>query len=1184
MPPLLRAAGGLSLAFLLFSQTAASSSRPSSLQQLLDDRRAVEEVLWKHRIWPATNPGPKPDFARAFPNALLEARVRDNLARSTALAALWNRPLSGKDLQAELNRMVTHSHDPGLLQEMFSALSHDPTRIAYALALPALADRRLRSYYDQDDRFHGSLRAAAEQALAGGKEIASATDPAGEHLEVEYARREKEGKTAPTELPGVTLLSPEEWDSLIGRLADMFGIKDTEGNPGPDKLLGRLPLHRAGELRDESDRFVSTTLLERSADRIKLELTTWRKRPFESWWEETKVGLSPEMGIPASYSYMLPEAPSPGCQFDTWQGLHTPVPSTRTGFSMVWTGSEMIVWGGLGTGDYVNTGHRYNPATDTWTPTGVDASTPAPRSDPTAVWTGTEMIVWGGRTYTPNGVYGSGGRYNPLTDSWSGIKTDVTSPTPRWSHSAVWTGSRMLVWGGLSSYAASFPSTYLNTGAQYDPASDTWTAIRSDATAPLAREGHVAVWTGTEMIVWGGRVYWLNAPWQWGDTSTGGRYNPATDTWTAFGGAPLQARSRNTAVWTGTQMIIWGGVHRDMTMQGQPTDTYFNSGDRYNPSNNTWTATRLDATTPPLRSNHSAVWTGNEMIIWGGEYASNGTQYRADGKRYSPGTDTWISMAGGPQGRSQHGAVWTGSEMIVWGGIGYGGTLTTGGRFNPSSNSWIPTAVEPVYNGTAIWTGSEMIVWGSSSAVPTGKAPAGLYSPATDSWRTGSAVSAPEGRSYHQAVWTGTEMIVWGGYQLSTGGRYNPTLDSWMPTKNDASTPISRQSGYPVAVWTGSQMLLWGGFCTITGPCAGARYDPATNTWTPMRSDATAPEQRRGHTGIWTGQELIIYGGENVYRPSSPYFTADYARYDPNLDQWTVTATDARLGHTAVWTGTEMIVWGGAVPSGGSYVASNTGQRYDPAGNQFSPVSTGPGAPSARWSHTAVWTGSEMIVWGGFGSGNYQNDGARYAPGTDSWIATKVDATTPTPRSDHLAVWTGNEMLVWSGHNNGNPFGPILDTGGRYCSCPAPVTYYQDLDGDGQGNSAASAPFCGAPVGSWTSTGGDCNDQDSASWSIPGEARDLAFGDAVSLVWSAPAAPGSSSLTYDLIRSPDRSDFVASGICAVTNTSSTGATDATTPSPGSALYYLVRAENACPGSGPLGTDWQGNPRSALNCP
>src|SRR5205823_2239106 len=45
-------------------------------------------------------------------------------------------------------------------------------------------------------------------------------------------------------------------------------------------------------------------------------------------------------------------------------------------------------------------------------------------------------------------------------------------------------------------------------------------------------------------------------------------------------------------------------------------------------------------------------------------------------------------------------------------------------------------------------------------------------------------------------------------------------------------------------------------------------------------------------------------------------------------------------------------------------------------------------APVARAFHTAVWTGSEMIVWGGSAGGtNYLNTGARYIPSTDGWTA-----------------------------------------------------------------------------------------------------------------------------------------------------------------------------------------------------
>src|SRR4051812_98842 len=73
-------------------------------------------------------------------------------------------------------------------------------------------------------------------------------------------------------------------------------------------------------------------------------------------------------------------------------------------------------------------------------------------------------------------------------------------------------------------------------------------------------------------------------------------------------------------------------------------------------------------------------------------------------------------------------------------------------------------------------------------------------------------------------------------------------------------------------------------------------------------------------------------------------------------------------------------------------------------------------APSARDGHTAVWTGSEMIVWGGVNNGSYFNDGGRYNPASNTWTA--VSATgAPSPRNMHTAVWTGTDMIVWGGNN-----------------------------------------------------------------------------------------------------------------------------------------------------------------------
>ena len=107
------------------------------------------------------------------------------------------------------------------------------------------------------------------------------------------------------------------------------------------------------------------------------------------------------------------------------------------------------------------------------------------------------------------------------------------------------------------------------------------------------------------------------------------------------------------------------------------------------------------------------------------------------------------------------------------------------------------------------------------------------------------------------------------------------------------------------------------------------------------------------------------------------------------------TAPTGRYLHTAVWTGSEMIVWGGY--DGSSYL--NTGGRYNPGTDSWTATST-TSAPAGRYVHTAVWTGSEMIVWGGATTAAYLNTGGRYNPGTDSWTAT---STTSAPAGRYVS-------------------------------------------------------------------------------------------------------------------------------------------------------------------------------------
>lgn len=664
---------------------------------------------------------------------------------------------------------------------------------------------------------------------------------------------------------------------------------------------------------------------------------------------------------------------------DIWQQRpNSPGPSSRASHSVVWTGTEMIIWGGYN-GSFLNDGARYNSAANTWTALSTDGA-PAARTGHTAVWTGTEMIIWGGA----NTVFlNNGGRYDPAANTWRAVSTNG-APSARYEHTAVWTGSEMIVWGGSS-------GGFFNNGARYDPRNDTWTSIGSNG-APGIRTRHTAVWTGTQMIIWGG----LGAV---SPLADGARYNPTTDAWTptATSGA-ASARAFHTAVWTGNEMIVWGGFGAD----------YLGDGARYNPSANSWIV--VPNSFIAARRFHSAVWTGTEMLVWGG---FNGSYFN-DGGGYNPTNNSW-SGAGGPYAparRREHTAVWTGREMIVWGGSAADGSyLNNGSRFDSTANTsaklWTAVtssgALEGRWGPTVVWTGSEMIVWGGQgNGSGNFRADGMRYNPAVNNWAGTPIQGAPEGRRFHTALWTGTEMIIWGGWTggyVNTGARYNPVGNTWT-AMTTSSAPLGRASH--VAVWTGSDMIVWGGYSgdTVTYYNNGGRYNPSANTWAGM-SSAGAPVARLWHSGVWTGTEMIVWGGMNDLNSASQ--RNDGGRYNPTLNNWSVVTTNgapsARDQHTAVWTGSEMIIWG----------QNADGGRYDPAKSTWTAVSA-TGAPTAGSEHTAVWTGSEMIVWGGSGGG-----GGRYSPSDNFWTAVAAKGA-PSARQSHTAVWTGSEMLVWGGY------------------------------------------------------------------------------------------------------------------------------------------------------------------------
>src|SRR5882757_3475307 len=213
-------------------------------------QRAVEEVYWLHRIWPKENPRPKPSLDEVMSQEQIQQKVQEYLRNSQLLADQWQRPITPEQLQAEINRMASHTRQPEVLRALFAALGRDPFIISECLARPILSAR-----------------------LVSGLQVAS--NPSTETVSMGLSPAKTE----------------TEFSVATNQLASGY----------------YLPQIASSRVEDPADDCVDN-------------------------WNATTIAGAPNA-----------------------RDVHT----------AVWTGSEMIVWGGsTNGGSYLNNGGRYNPATD----------------------------------------------------------------------------------------------------------------------------------------------------------------------------------------------------------------------------------------------------------------------------------------------------------------------------------------------------------------------------------------------------------------------------------------------------------------------------------------------------------------------------------------------------------------------------------------------------------------------------------------------------------------------------------------------------------------------------------------------------------------------------------------------------------------------------------------------------
>jgi hypothetical protein len=315
------------------------------------------------------------------------------------------------------------------------------------------------------------------------------------------------------------------------------------------------------------------------------------------------------------------------------------------------------------------------------------------------------------------------------------------------------------------------------------------------------------------------------------------------------------------------------------------------------------------------RISASVVWTGREMIVWGG--VGGHVPMRSDGAAYDPATRIWRRIVNAPPGITGGGglAAWTGRTMLVWASNSPTGPAGAA-AYDPRTNSWrrLPSGPLGSREGDAsVWTGRELLIFGGHSGDSIATPTAAALEPRAGSWRTLRALNAVKGLIADGAVWNGREAFVSGSlfaHKKSTPIliAYNPTTGTLRRISLSGVPASSRQgSGLEPIAWTGRRIV----FSTSADPLFSSTtillYDPSTDVWTKARP-APCSLPAKSYTQIaWVGTGLVAACGRTGLQI-----------YSPRSNSWRTLAPGAgplnSKGWSAIaWTGRDLIVWSGTV-------------------------------------------------------------------------------------------------------------------------------------------------------------------------------------------------------------------------------------------------------------------------------
>jgi len=336
-------------------------------------------------------------------------------------------------------------------------------------------------------------------------------------------------------------------------------------------------------------------------------------------------------------------------------------------------------------------------------------------------------------------------------------------------------------------------------------------------TAPIAERAVPAlVWTGTEMIVWGGMDR------RGATLADGAAFDLATGTWRVIAPAPIVGREWPQLAWTGTEMIIWGGAYSDgAIVDGAYVRTGLTDGAAYNPATNTW---RLLPPAPVDSTVYgSAVWTGEEVILIGNGPDGDRSLQQGDTvprqvAAYNPAADQWRRLADVP-GIPWGEPIWNGETLVA----SIGSSLV---RYDPGSDTWQTISAGVRYLSLVAVTDTDGAVRSILALPDQTGAPVAVLDPAGNQIAT--LAGHPGDRAHFgdyievdAGVWLGQEALFWisgAEWDFSTdppaeAWLLNPETGTWRPLDANVLPPVIVLR----PVTTAGIMIGWGGDASTTG-------------------------------------------------------------------------------------------------------------------------------------------------------------------------------------------------------------------------------------------------------------------------------------------------------------------------------------------------------------------------------